>query len=134
MTFALGAGAAVAATGFEMYDDMTTRHWSFWHALAADAPPNLAAIGAETGIGVAAMTSEVTVPTAAIVGGGLAILFVFFIVAGSWFVVFLLSLRRELPAEARARRQLQEWQARQEPTPSHHAKGERHPHLPPATG
>ena len=44
----LGAGAAVAATGFEMYDDMTTKHWSFWEALGRDAPPNLAAIGAET--------------------------------------------------------------------------------------
>jgi uncharacterized protein YukE len=44
----LGAGAAVAATGFEMYDDMTTKHWSFWEALGRDAAPNLAAIGAET--------------------------------------------------------------------------------------
>lgn len=65
--------------------------------------------------------------------GGLAILFAFFITAGGMFVVFLLSLRRELPAEARARHQLQEWQARHEPTPRHHAKGERRPHLPPTT-
>jgi uncharacterized protein YukE len=44
----LGAGAAVATTGFEMYDDMTTRHWSFWEALGRDAVPNAAGLGAET--------------------------------------------------------------------------------------
>src|ERR1035438_3975230 len=44
----LGAGAAVATTGFEMYDDMTTKHWSFWEALGRDAAPNAAGLGAET--------------------------------------------------------------------------------------
>lgn len=68
----LGAGAAVAATGFEMYDDMTTKRWSFWHALAADAPPNLAAIGVEAGVGAALITADVSVPVGVVAGVTLA--------------------------------------------------------------
>jgi hypothetical protein len=68
----LGAGAAVAATGFEMYDDMTMKHWSFWEALGRDAPPNLAAIGAEAAVAALPVDSAaVVVGLAGIAGYGI---------------------------------------------------------------
>lgn len=60
--------------------------------------------------------------------GGLMLLCVFYVTAGSWLAVFLLSLRRVLPDEARARRRLQGLQALHEPAPRRRPTGEHHPH------
>jgi hypothetical protein len=73
-------------------------------------------------------------PVANTLIGGLFIVLCAFIATGAGAVLVTFTFRRNYPGETKARRQLQEWQARHEPTPSHHAKGERHPHLPPATG
>jgi hypothetical protein len=73
-------------------------------------------------------------PVANTLIGGLFIVLCAFIATGAGAVLVASTLRRNYPGETRARRQLKEWQARHEPTPSHHAKGERHPHLPPAAG
>lgn len=69
----VGVGLAAVVTAIEMDQDMTTRHWSFWHALAADAPPNFIALGVETLAVAGLATLPIDVPTVAIVGAGVAI-------------------------------------------------------------
>jgi zinc transporter ZupT len=73
-------------------------------------------------------------PVANTLIGGLFIVLCAFIATGAGAVLVVFTCRRNYPGETTARRRLEEWRARHEPTPSHQAKGERHPHLPPATG
>lgn len=59
--------------------------------------------------------------------GALMIICFFYLMAGGWLVIFLLSLRPVLPDEARARRRLQILQAHPEPASRHRPADEPHP-------
>jgi hypothetical protein len=59
--------------------------------------------------------------------GALMIICCFYVTAGGGLVIFLLSLRRVLPDEARARRRLQILQTHPEPTSRHRPTGKPHP-------